>query len=194
MAKTKSTPPKRGKASKIDRLPEQVKAFLNTALRNKDLTQEEIRAEVNRQLEALGLTEKKISSAGLSRHATKVEKLVSRMRETSAIADAWVDKLGDKPTGQMGKLLIQMTQTLAFDVAEETLNGEDPASLGLIKDLALTAQRLEKASMDSLKREKEICKAFAEEAASTAEKAAKAAGLTSSAVTTIKKEILGLVG
>ncbi|CAA0097670.1 Uncharacterised protein [BD1-7 clade bacterium] len=184
--------PKRGKPSKVEQLPDQVKAFLNTALRDKNRTQEEIRNEVNQQLEALGLDNKKISSAGLSRHASKMEKVGAKMRETNAIADAWVARLGDKPTGQVGNLLIQMTRSMAFDVALAAGEEDEPASLGMLKDLALTVQRLEKASMDSLKREKEIRQAFAEEAAASAEKVAKAAGLTSETVNTIKAEILGI--
>src|SRR5690606_38685643 len=107
-------------------------------------------------------------------------------------------RLGDKPTGQVGNLLIQMTRSMAFDLAlaaQDQVNEdgeEEPVSRGMLKDLALTIQRLEKASMDSLNREKEIRKAFAEEAASKAESVAKQAGLTAQAVQTIENEILSI--
>ena len=116
-----------------------------------------------------------------------------KIQETQAVADAWVAKMGEKPTGDIGKLLIQMTQTMAFDLAiTATEDDDEPASLGMLKDLALTIQRLEKTRMDSIKNEKEIRKAFAEQAANAAEKAAKKAGLTAQAVQTIKNEILGI--
>ncbi|WP_028294276.1 DUF3486 family protein [Oceanobacter kriegii] len=183
----------RGRPSKIDQLPDQVRAFLDAALRDPANSQDDILAEVNRQLTDIGVDESdQISRSGLNRYATKMAKIGKKMQERQATANAWVAKLGEKPTGDIGKLLIQMTQTMAFDVAEAALDEEDPASLGLIKELALTVQRLEKASMDSLKREKEIRKAFAEEAASAAEKVATAAGLTREAVTTIKNDILGI--
>ncbi|MCY0966144.1 DUF3486 family protein [Parathalassolituus penaei] len=183
----------RGRPSKIDQLPEQVKAFLNAALRDPANSQDAIREEVNRQLAEMGIPEEDLlSRSGLNRYATKMAKIGKKMQERQATANAWVAKLGEKPTGDIGKLLIQMTQTMAFDVAEAALDEEDPASLGLIKELALTVQRLEKASMDSLKREKEIRKAFAEEAANAAEKVAAAAGLTREAVNTIKQQILGI--
>lgn len=186
----------RGRPSKIEQLPDQVKAFLDSALRDNQYTQSEILDEVNTQLDQLG--EDKISRSGLNRYATRMEQIGKRMRETNAVADAWVSRLGDKPTGQVGNLLIQMTRSMAFDFAlsaqeQENEDGDqEPVSLGMLKDLALTVQRLEKASMDSLKREKEIRKAFAEEAATTAEQAAKAAGLTPDTVKTIKNEILGI--
>lgn len=186
----------RGRPSKIEQLPDQVKVFLDAALRDNQYSQSEILDEVNTQLDQLG--EDKISRSGLNRYATRMEQIGKRMRETNAVADAWVSRLGDKPTGQVGNLLIQMTRSMAFDIAlaaQEQTNedGEaEPVSLGMLKELALTIQRLEKASMDSLKREKEIRKAFAEEAAKTAEQVAKAAGLTSDAIKTIKNEILGI--
>src|SRR5690606_29718758 len=95
----------------------------------------------------------------LAGDATRMEAIGKRMRETNAVADAWVQRLGDKPTGQVGNLLIQMTRSMAFDLAlaaQDQVNEdgeEEPVSLGMLKDLALTIQRLEKASMDSLNRE-----------------------------------------
>lgn len=188
----------RGRASKIEQLPDAVKTMLDGLLRDKRYGQQEILAEVNKQLGTLGVPEsEQLSKSGLNRYATKMEKIGRRMRETNAIADAWVSRLGDKPTGQVGNLLIQMTRSMAFDfaLAAQEQEGEDaePVTLDMLKDLALTVQRLEKASIDSLAREKEIRKAFAEQAASTAVAVAKAAGLTADAVSTIKNEILGIV-
>lgn len=189
----------RGRGSKIEQLPDEVKGFLDALLRDRQYSQQEILDEVNRQIDALGLPgSEKLSRSGLNRYATRMEAIGKKMRETNAVADAWVQRLGDKPQGQVGNLLIQMTRSMAFDLAlaaQDQTNEdgeEEPVSLGMLKDLSLTIQRLEKASMDSLKREKEIRKAFAEEAANTAEKAAKAAGLTAQAIATIKNEILGI--
>lgn len=183
----------RGRGSKIEQLPEEVKGFLNAMLRDKQYSQQEILAEVNAQLDELGLPEEEqISKSGLNRYASKMAKIGKRMQETHATAEAWVAKLGEKPTGDIGKLLINMTQTMAFELAESAMGEEEPASLGMIKELALTVQRLEKTRTDSIKNEKEIRKAFAEEAADKAGSIAKAAGLTKSAVQTIKNEILGI--
>lgn len=191
---SKSEKHTRGRGSKIEQLPDEVQAFLNAMLRDKQYSQQEILTEVNAQLDELGLPEdEQISKSGLNRYASKMAKIGKRMQETQATAQAWVAKLGEKPTGDIGKLLINMTQTMAFDIAETAMsNEEEPASLGMIKELALTVQRLEKTRTDSIKNEKEIRKAFAEEAADKAGSIAKAAGLTKSAVQTIKNEILGI--
>lgn len=190
MAKKKAT---RGRASKIERLPDDVKAFLDAMLRDREYSQQDILDEVNKQIAAQGLPEHdQISRSGLNRYATRMEQIGKRMRETNAIADAWVSKLGDAPTGQVGNLLIQMTRSMAFDLTLSLQEKDEPASVQMLRELALTIKRLESASMDSLKREKEIRKAFAEEAATKAETAAKQAGLSKDAIATIKADILGI--
>ncbi len=71
-------------------------------------------------------------------------------------------------------------------------DGDTDVDVGMIKDVMLACQRLEQTAMLSHKREKEIRKAFAEEAAAVADKVVKAAGLTKEAVDQLKAEILGI--
>jgi hypothetical protein len=182
----------RGRGSKIEQLPDAVKSLLNAMLRDQQYTQQDILDEVNTQLEALGADDEKISRSGLNRYATRMAKIGKKMQERQAAANALTSKLGEVPQGDIGKLLINITQSLAFDILSDAAEGDDPASLGMLKDLSLLIRRLESANMDSLKREKEIRKAFAEEAANAAEEVAKGAGLSREAIRTIKNEILGI--
>ena len=182
----------RGRGSKIEQLPDEVKGFLDAMLRDREYSQQEILAEVNKQLEALGLEDEKISRSGLNRYSTKLAKIGQKMHERQQMANALTSKLGEVPQGDIGKLLINITQSLAFDILSDAAENDEPASLGMLKDLSLLVRRLESANMDSIKREKEIRKAVAEEAANTAEAVAKQAGLTAEAVATIKADILGI--
>lgn len=85
----------RGRGSKIEQLPDDVKGFLNAMLRDKQYSQQEILAEVNKQIEGLGLPEdEQISKSGLNRYASKMAKIGKRMQQTQATAEAWVAKLG----------------------------------------------------------------------------------------------------
>ena len=86
-----------------------------------------------------------------------------------------------------------MVRTLAFESVLKASDGEEPVDPKYIKDLAIGIEKLEKAAPESTKREQEIRKAFAEEAATTAEEIAVQAGLTTEGANTIKKQILGLV-
>ena len=104
----------------------------------------------------------------------------------------WVDQLGGKPTGEVSKVLIEMVRTLAFDQVLKMSESGEIVEPKFIKDLAVGVEKLEKAATESTKREKEIRKAMAEEAAERAAEVAKAAGLTADGAAQIKREILGI--
>jgi hypothetical protein len=183
--------PTRGRRSKVDLLPDDIRKKLDSGLRDGSITQTELLDEINVLIKTAGLSEElQLSRAGLNRYATKMEAVGKSLREMREITKVWTAELGDKPTGEVTKLILEMARSQLF----KALLNEDgeTADVGMIKDAMLAVQRLESAAMASHKREKEIRKAFAEEAANTAEKVAKSAGLTKEAVSLLKKEILGI--
>ena len=191
MAKESGTPT-RGRRSKVDLLPDDIRKRLDSGLRDGSITQAELLEEVNALIKAAGLPEdQQLSRAGINRYATKMEAVGKSLREMREITQVWTTELGDKPTGEVTKLILEMARSQLF----KALLNEDgeAADVGMIKDAMLAVQRLESAAMASHKREKEIRKLFAEEAANAAETVAKQAGLTAEAVSTIKQEILGIV-
>jgi len=142
-------------------------------------------------LAAAGIQDE-ITKSSLNRYSTNMETVGGRIRDAREIAEVWTAKLGDKPTGDVSNLLIEMLRSIAFETTIRMTEGDDPVSPGLIKELALGIQRLENAAMLTTKREKEIRHAFAEQAASTVEKTAKAVGMSKAMAAEIRKEILGL--
>ncbi|MDR8523461.1 DUF3486 family protein [Shewanella fidelis] len=188
---TTAESPTRGRRSKVDLLPDDIRKTLDSGLRDGSITQMELLNEINTLIDAAGLPEEQqLSRAGLNRYATKMEAVGKSLREMREITQVWTAELGDKPTGEVTKLILEMARSQLF----KALLNEDgeAADVGMIKDAMLAVQRLESAAMASHKREKEIRKLFAEEAANTAEKVAKSAGLTADAVSLLKKEILGI--
>jgi len=184
---------KRGKVSKIDLLPEQIKNKLDELLRSGKQQQIEIVAEVNQMILDAGLPDSAtLSASGVNRYSTQMHTAGQRIKEARQVSEQWIANLGDKPTGDVGKILIEMIRTIAFDNVLKASLDEEPMPPKLIKDLAISVERLEKASTESLKREKEIRQAFAEEAAELAENVAKKAGLTHEGASSIKKQILGI--
>ncbi len=184
--------PTRGRRSKVDLLPDDIRKVLDSGLRDGSIQQQDLLDEINQLIEQSGLPDdQKLSRSGLNRYATKMEKVGKSLREMREITQVWTAELGDKPTGEVTKLILEMGRNQLF---KALLNeDEDKADVGMIKDAMLAVQRLEAAAMASHKREKEIRKVFADEAANAAEKVAKQAGLTAGAVSQIKKEILGIV-
>ena len=182
----------RGKPSKVDLLPEAIKDRLNSLLRGGRLTQSKILNEVNQAIEAAGLPDdKKLSRSGINRYATKIETVGKNLRELREVSSALVAKLGDKPTGDLSRLILEIGRTQLFK-AMMSQSEEEEVDIGMVKDAMLAAQRLESAAMQSHKRETEIRKAFAVEAAKAAEEVAVSAGMTAQTAAAIRKEILGI--
>jgi len=191
MADVKPDNPTRGRRSKVDLLPESIRKHLDKGLRDGSITQLELLDEINQLINATGLPDDlQLSRTGLNRYATKMEAVGKSLREMREITQVWTAELGDKPTGEVTKLILEMARSQLF---KALLNEDDEAAdVGMIKDAMLAVQRLESAAMASHKREKEIRTAFANEAANAAEKVAKSAGLTKDAVSLLKREILGV--
>lgn len=184
----------RGRRSKIDLLPEDIKAELNTMLRDGRLQQQEILDLVNAQIKEAGLEDKaKLSRSGLNRYASRMEEVGAKIRQAREVAEVWTAKLGDQPTSEVGKLLQEVVRTMAFETGMAMSESGDPVEPKALSQLALAIQRVEQAAMASHKREKEIRTAFAEEAANAMEEVAKSQGLTREGVKAIKQQILGIV-
>ncbi|MCE9679604.1 DUF3486 family protein [Shewanella sp. AS1] len=183
--------PTRGRRSKVDLLPDDIRKRLDSGLRDGSITQMELLEEVNALIKAAGLPEEQqLSRAGINRYATKMEAVGKSLREMREITQVWTAELGDKPTGEVTKLILEMARSQLF---KALLNQDgEAADVGMIKEAMLAVQRLESAAMASHKREKEIRKLFAEEAANAVEQEAKAAGLTEEAAEVLRNKILGI--
>lgn len=183
--------------SKIELLPEEIRAQLNVLIRSGDMTQKDILEAVNAMIEEAGLSdEAKLSRSSFNRYAKRMEDMGQRLRQSREVAEVWITKLGEAPTSDVGKLLQEFVRTMAFETSMKLMesaeqDGEVIAPKAL-NQLALVVQRIEQAAMTSHKVEKEIRKAFAEEMADKTEQVAKKAGLTSDTVKMLKAELLGI--
>lgn len=156
----------RGRRSKVDLLPANIRKRLDAGLRDGSIQQIDLLNEINALIKAAGLPEEQLlSRAGINRYATKMEAVGKSLREMREITQVWTAELGDKPTGEVTKLILEMARSQLFKaLLSESETGEG-ADVGMIKDAMLAVQRLESAAMASHKREKEIRQAFAAEAA-----------------------------
>lgn len=159
--------PTRGRASKVDLLPENVRKTLHQMLRDKAIPQAKILDEINSLIADAGLPEDmQLSRSGLNRYATNVEQVGHNLRQMREMTTALTTELGDKPMGETTKLILEMGRSQLFKAMMQQI--EDPEAqvdIDMLKNAMLAAQRLEATAMSSHKREKEIRQAFAEEAA-----------------------------
>lgn len=163
MSQEKTT---RGRRSKIQLLPEDVKQQLDAMLRDGRLQQQDILDLINQRIAHAGLPDdQKLSRSGLNRYASRMEEVGARIRQAREVAEVWTAKLGTAPTSDVGKLLQDMVRTLAFDTSMAMSEAGTPLEPKALSQLALAIQRVEQAAMTSHKREQEIRRAYAEEAA-----------------------------
>ncbi|EDG5874050.1 DUF3486 family protein [Salmonella enterica subsp. enterica serovar Newport] len=162
--------PTRGRVKKADLLPDSIRKPLLEMLREKRFTQVQVREEINRLIEEAGLPdEMKLSRGAVWRLASENEEVARDLRDLREQTKAMVAELGDKPTGDTTTLILEMTRSMLFRklrAARRDLEDDGEIDIDLLKNIMLAVQRLESAAERSMKREKEIRAAFAEEMAS----------------------------
>ncbi len=186
----------RRQQSSIDRLPEQARDQLNELLRDPAITQLEAVDRINAILDQLQHPER-LSKSAVNRYDLKMREVGKRLQQSREVADMWIAKLGAAPQGKVGNLVNEILRSLSFDLSlragdMDLYDAEElPAVAAMLKDLALTSMRLEKAANLNVEREKEIRRQTLAEAAEKVDKAANKAGVTPEAIALIH-EALGI--
>lgn len=177
--------------SSIDLLPDEIRDALHELLRDPKVSQLDATLRINELLEAEGV-DQEVSKSAVNRYSQRMDAIGAKMRQSRQVAEMWIGKLGNQPQGQVGKLLNEFTRTMAFETALHMSEGEDPVPPKLLKELSLSIKHLEEAASVNEKREREIRKLAAEEAAGIAETVAKQQGMTRDGIQSIKNQILGI--
>lgn len=183
----------RGRVSKVDLLPADIRSQLSMMLRDKKHSQEAIREFINELIADAGLSkEYQLSRSGLNRYATRMEEMGARIRASREMAEIWTKQLGEEPESDIGKLLMEFVKTLAFQTGLNLSEGEESVDPKVLNQLALVVQRIEQAQSINYKREKEIRDDVVAEAAKAVEAAGKAAGMGIENVAEMVKAVYGI--
>ena len=165
-----------GRRATVISMPRDLREALNARLCDSGFSNYASLARwLNDELKRRGL-HLRVTSRTVNRYGKKMERMGHDMARAREVAAVWADKFGREPNGDVGRLVIQIVQSLSFDVAKHLhaaacdgeVNIED--ALTSLKDLALLVHRLERASELSEKREKELRAAVAQQAESEAQK------------------------
>lgn len=183
------------RASSIEQLPPDILDQLQALLRDPRVAQLEATARINGILAERGETP--VSKSAVNRYSLKMSEAGERLRQSRAVAEMWIGKLGATPQGQLGHLVNEILRTLAFDLTLKLADGDlteesMPGVIDMLKQLSLSVVRLETAASANVKRETEIRKQAAFDAANAAEKTLASAGMSREAIDGIKREILGI--
>ncbi|MCY4121683.1 MAG: DUF3486 family protein [Acidobacteria bacterium] len=185
----------RGRMSRIQQLPAPIKARLDKLL-SSGVSQKDILAHLAPLLEEIG--ERPLSAPALNRYATRMEAMGRRIREAREVAAVWAEKFGEQPAGDLSSSVIEMLRMLSFELTHRA-DEDGSVDVETLRGLALTMQRLERASKLNADRERALRKELAELAAEEAEKAAAAESektghvLPPAALQAIREQVYGIV-
>ncbi|HGF7190620.1 TPA: DUF3486 family protein [Vibrio cholerae] len=164
MAEKKHT---KHRLSKIDTLPEALKAQLHMLLREGQMSQEEVRRQINEIIVEHGVSsdDEYIKRNGMSRYAQQFRKGMESMMQAQQMTKQWVAQFGEVPQTDIARLLIEIGKGQIFEYQMKALETDKPIDPKTLSVLSLAIKRLQEAHSGSVKLEQEIRKRFAEEAA-----------------------------
>lgn len=184
----------KSRLSKIDQLPDELKTQLNILLRERSMSQEQIRALINEEINKQGVFDdpEYIKRNGMSRYAQSFRKGMERYAQAQELTKQWVGQFGEMPQTDISRALIEVGKSQIFEFQMERIEADKPIDPKTMGQLALAIKRLQEAQSGSVKLEQEIRKQAFAEAADKAEAVAKKAGMTSDTVKMLKAELLGI--
>lgn len=175
--------------SSIDKLPQELRDAVQRALKEGH-TIDEIVAMLSEE----GAD---VSRSAVGRYTQNYREMAARQRDLSSVAASFASEFGGADNAQQ-KLLIQMFTSVMTQAVLPMASGDEDASIDP-KDLHFLARSIKdvvSAAKTDTDREAKIRdeerKRVREEAAASAEKAAKGAGATPETIEAIKREIMGL--
>ncbi|UNM95679.1 DUF3486 family protein [Ignatzschineria rhizosphaerae] len=168
----------RGRASKVDLLPEALKEELHKLLRNKSNTQLDVLDAINELIEEHGLDdEAKLSRSGLNRYAAQMETIGKQIKEAREISKQWAETLGTNAESDVSMISIEMLRSVVFNITMK-LAQDDEIKSDDLRNLTMSIARLERAAATSQKRIIEARKEFAEELAENIEASVREKGMS----------------
>lgn len=184
------------KTSSIEKLPPDILEQLQQLLRDPRCSQLQATAQINEVLEQQGHDDR-ISKSAVNRYDLKMREVGDRLKQSRQMAEMWIAKIGAAPQGQIGHLVNEILRTLSFELSMKITEGEITDKnmsniIGMLQKLSLATMRLERASTENIKREAEIRKQAANDAAAAAEEKLASQGMSAEAIQSIKNDILGI--
>lgn len=189
--------------SSIDLLPDDIRQKLEALLRDRRVRQLDATRRINAILaeqKAAGAlpddSPEKISKSAVNRYFGKMEEVGAKIRETREVAKMWIGELGSEPQGDVGKLLNEMVRGLAFRAAMRASEADDdePIDPKLLKSLAVSVYRLERAAKENADLEEKIRKQASLKAAKAVETEAKRQGASAATIDSLRAAIMQELG
>lgn len=132
------------------------------------------------------------SRSAVGRYVKNQNDQLRKYREAQEVAKVWVDKLGNEPDGDVGRLIIEMLRVVSFQTISKIDDGAEPEQLMFLGHAIKNIAQADKLLVD---REAVVRKLIATQVAKAAEevtKTARKAGMSDETVDLIRSKILGI--
>ena len=187
-----------GRPSSIDQMPEEIRVEIGR-LRGLGWTIDQILHHLR------GLLDRAPSRSALGRHVKGLDAIAEKMKRSRHVAEALVRELGDAPESRTARLNIELMHSAVLDVFLRAADGEEIDGRGAAAlagnpegamMLAKALDHLARASKSNVEflaaAEARAADRTRRQAATAAEGAAKARGLSGEVIDAIKSSIFGV--
>jgi len=185
------------KGTKVDLLPEDIRALLHRLIDSKRYTSQDIADMVNTELAnyAGNSDVEQISKNLVWREAKKMEEVANDMRRCQDYATAMADKLDLSSLGEQGMLLQSMLMSAMFKTTAHAMSkatDDAPVDIETLGDLVLSIQRLQRTANSSAVLKKQLKEELLAEQKAKLDTLGSKGGVTAETQAAIR-EALGIV-
>ena len=168
--------------SSIKRLPSKLREAVDQAIAD-GATIDEITARIRAEGEDC-------SRSAVGRYAKNMRGLIRQQQETDRTIKAWAQALGERPEGDVGRILIETLQSMVLDTMADLRGRDEPVPMKELDRLSHILKRIEATEKLRNDRERAAEKAKAEKD-KPAGRAKGQGGLSPEAVAIIRAEVEG---
>ena len=175
---------KSNRRSTIDTLDPRIQAEVNSAIK-------EGRASIDDIVDLIKGMGGDASRSAVGRYVKNQNDQLRKYREAQEVAKVWVDKLGNEPEGDVGRLIIEMLRVISFQTMSQ-MDSAEPEQLMFLGHAIKNIAQADKLLVD---REAAVRKMVAAQVAKAAEEVTKTvrkAGMSDETVDLIRSKILGI--
>ncbi len=163
--------------SSIKRLPAELREAVDQAIAD-GATIDEITARIRADGEDC-------SRSAVGRYAKTMRDLIRQQQETDRTIKAWAQALGERPEGDVGRILIETLQSMVLDTMADLRGRDEPVPMKELDRFSHILKRIE--ATDKLRKDRER----AAEKAAQANQPKRQGGLSPEAVAIIRAEVEG---
>ena len=118
--------------------------------------------------------------------------ILERYKDRAQLASIWVDKFGEEPNGDVGRLVQQLLKSVAFRTVAEIEEADEGVEGRELAFLAKALKDMEMAAKISVEREIKIHEQVKKTVAAAAEKEVKSMGLSAERAAELREKLLGV--